>query len=48
MAFTEAPPRLPPTDQPLVDPRTGLMTSAWRNYFTALLAYLSKMAAAIP
>jgi hypothetical protein len=48
MAFTEQPPRLPPPDQPVIDAGTGRMTQPWRDYLTALLGYLSRMAAAIP
>jgi hypothetical protein len=48
MPFTEPPPEMPPPNQPVVDPGTGFMTLPWRNWLTAMLAYLKRMGAAIP
>jgi hypothetical protein len=48
MAFTLQPPRLPPANEPVIDPATGQMTPAWLAYFDRLVAYLSALAAAIP
>jgi hypothetical protein len=48
MAFTEKPPQMPPPDQPVIDRDTGRMTAPWRNWLTAVLAYLERMGAAIP
>lgn len=43
----KAPP-LPPSNIPVVDPRTGQMTRAWYEYFAALDALLREIVAAIP
>lgn len=48
MPFTQSPPRLPPANEPVIDPRTGQMTPAWLTYFDRLLAYLRDLAAALP
>jgi len=41
-------PPLPPTDVPIVDPRTGYMSLEWRRFFDALLAALNEIRSAIP
>lgn len=41
-------PPLPPAHIPVVDPQTGLMTRAWREYFVALQAILAEAIALIP
>jgi hypothetical protein len=41
-------PRPPAANIPRVNPQTGQPTPAWLDYETRLLAWLSKLAAAIP
>jgi hypothetical protein len=48
MPFTQEPPRLPPANEPVIDPKTGHMSPAWLTYFDRLVAYLQALAAAIP
>lgn len=48
MPFTTKPPPLPPPTQPFVNPANGLVTGPWYDFLTKLLAWLIKLAAAIP
>jgi hypothetical protein len=47
MAFTEQPPPLPPSPVAWVDDQ-GRLTREALNYLQSLLAYLTRMGAAIP
>ena len=36
-------PPLPKWSEPVIDPKTGMMTQVWRTYFEKLEAYLKSL-----
>jgi len=48
MPVTRKLPQLPPSEIPVIDPRTGRMDPAWRRFFVELLATLEEMRVTIP
>ena len=47
MPFTEKPPELPPDETPILEPN-GRLNKTWRRWLVRLLAWLTRLAAAIP
>jgi hypothetical protein len=48
MPVTRKVPPRPPASVPVIDLKTGLITEAWYQYFTALDAFLREAAPLIP
>lgn len=45
MSTVPNPPKLPPPNEPMVDPKTGQLTTAWRIYLTQADDRLRKLTA---
>ncbi len=45
MSTVPNPPKLPPPGQPMIDPKTGVMTKEWREYFQQADDRLRKLTA---
>lgn len=45
MSTVPNPPKLPPPSEPMVDPKTGQLTNAWREYFQQADDRLRKLTA---